>query len=69
MSSTDCSDICDMVIEIMCGHCPYYKTCQNVEDEANHDQMRDCILEGVLRNPDDENMANWIPIEDVVPLE
>ena len=40
-----CSDICDSVINLMCRKCPNFKTCQNYEDEANHDQMLECISE------------------------
>jgi hypothetical protein len=60
--STDCTDICDLIIEIMCMHCPNYKTCQNVEDEANHDQMLKCLATGVLCHPD-EPMSNSWPTE------
>ena len=55
MSETDCSDICDCIISIMCTKCPNYKECQNAEDDANHGQMQTCIINGVLSNPDDKD--------------
>lgn len=38
-----CPDICDAILVAMCHECPNFKTCQNYEDEANHDQMLECI--------------------------
>jgi len=43
MSGTDCVDICDVVLEIMCHPCPHWKECQNNEEEANHEQMALCM--------------------------
>lgn len=61
MSSTDCIDICDTIVEIMCSHCPNYEKCQNVEDEANHEQMLECLATGTLTNPDDvSDGGTWI---------
>jgi len=39
-----CPDICDKVIEVMCQSCPNFKTCQNYEDDCNHDQMLVCMI-------------------------
>jgi len=43
MSSIDCTDICDCVLEVMCHKCPHWETCQDLEDGANHDQMLECM--------------------------
>ena len=40
---TDCVDICDAVLEVMCHPCRNWKKCQNAEDEANHKQMILCM--------------------------
>jgi hypothetical protein len=47
---SDCVDICDSVMEKMCGECPHFKKCHGDEDEdpacageANHDQMLVCL--------------------------
>lgn len=68
MSSIDCTDICNRVIAIMCSHCPHFKICQNIEGEANHNQMEACLLNGVLRNPEDNKLVNWVAVENVTPL-
>ena len=59
MSSTDCVDICDLVVSVMCKDCPNYAKCQNAEDEANHDQMEACLVNGVLTNPSDIKFGSW----------
>ena len=59
MSVTDCTDICDIVISVMCKQCPNYEKCQNIEDEANHEQMKACLINGVLSNPSDGIHAFW----------
>lgn len=59
MSSTDCIDICEIVLSVMCTKCPNYKKCQNVEDEANHEQMETCLMNGVLSNPSDGLHGFW----------
>jgi len=38
-----CPDICDSIINLMCRKCPNFKKCQHEEDDANHDQMQECI--------------------------
>lgn len=43
--SNGCVEICDAVLEMMCTVCPNWKKCQNAEDEANHDQMLECMGE------------------------
>lgn len=46
MSGSDCVDVCDEVISMMCFQCPHYHTvCMPVEDEANHEQMLMCMGE------------------------
>lgn len=44
--SYDCVDVCDAVVNNMCGGCPHYKECQGDDSEAgdaNHKQMVHCI--------------------------
>lgn len=53
MSSTDCTDICNIVIKLMCEHCPNFKECQNIDGGANHDQMEECLTIGTMTNPND----------------
>ena len=57
MSSNDCTEVCDLIIDLMCKPCPNYKKCQNGEDEANHDQMLLCLVHGVLAAPDDTELG------------
>jgi hypothetical protein len=39
----DCIDVCEEVLDRLCGSCPHYKQCQNDEEEANHEQMIRCL--------------------------
>jgi hypothetical protein len=51
--STDCPDICDKLLEVMCIQCLNYNACQNSDTEPNHDQMMICLDGMVLvRHPD-----------------
>jgi hypothetical protein len=60
MSSTDCTDICDCIFEVMCGECPHCCECQNAEDEMNHDQMLVCM--GSLYMKDGKYPDDFTPI-------
>lgn len=54
--SSDCTDICGCLFEVMCGECPHRTECQNSEDDMNHDQMLVCMGSLYMKNgkyPDD----------------
>lgn len=59
MSGLDCIDICDSVLELMCGNCPNYDACQNCDEDANHHQMLICM--GNLRMKDNKYPDDFEP--------
>jgi hypothetical protein len=58
--SSDCTDICDTVYEIMCGGCPHCTACQNAEDEMNHDQMLVCMRSLCMKG--DKYPVHFVPV-------
>ena len=40
---TDCSDVCDTLYSLMCAKCPIESICMPIEDQANNDQMIECL--------------------------